>query len=293
MAQALKQYFVLTKGGIGIFVLIGGLVGYALGYDMGQPFSVLNFLLFLFGLYSLSAGSFALNQAQEYKIDQKMKRTETRPVASGWISVKDTYFLSVMLIGIGTSLLWLASPLAGLLGFMTIVLYNGFYTMIWKKWAFGAVPGAIPGAMPVVIGYGAINENIFSVDCLYLFLVMFLWQMPHFWSIAIKCKEDYKRGGLPVLPTVVGDERTVFHMGLYTFVYAALAMVSPWFVEARYVYIFLVVPVVLKLMWEFVRYIKAADQSRWLPFFLWVNLSVIVFLVAPVVDKYIFLYQTL
>ena len=101
------------------------------------------------------------------------------------------------------------------LGLFTVALYNGLYTLYWKKkWAFGAVPGAIPGAMPVVIGYSANHANVFTPECLYLFLIMFLWQMPHFWSLAIRYKDDYKKGGFPVLPAVIGVPKTLFHIGL-------------------------------------------------------------------------------
>lgn len=290
--EILKKYLVLTKGGIVIFVLVGGIAGYAQGLPTLSDFSLSSFLLLLFGMYAISSGSFAINQAQEAHIDAKMERTKTRPAASGWISKADTYWLGLFLVTAGAAALWVVEPVAGILGLMTVALYNGFYTMIWKrKWAFAAVPGAIPGAMPVVIGYAGADSNIFTAECLYLFLVMFLWQMPHFWAIAIKLKNDYEKGGIPVLPVVIGEQKTVFHLGLYTFVYAGLALASPAFVETKYVYLITVFPAALMLLFELFKYandvFERNSQQRWLRFFMWVNVTLLIFLVAPVADKWL------
>lgn len=289
MTSTFKQLFVLFKGGIVIFVIIAGLLGYGLGYNLETPLSSLHLLFTVIGLAAISAGSFSLNQTQEVLIDREMDRTKNRPVASGWISSRDALFLSFILIAIGTVTLYLAEPLAAVLGVFTVCLYNGFYTLLWKKkWAFGAVPGAIPGAMPVVIGYGAAQADIFTLECVYLFLILFLWQMPHFWAIAIKLKNDYASGGVPVLPVKIGVQRTIFHIGLYTFVYVGVAMASPWLVPARYAYLVLVWPMVFKLLWEFAKYLRSEGEQGWLSFFLWTNLSVLIFLFAPVVDKWVY-----
>mgnify|MGYP003393211751 CR=1 FL=1 len=290
MLFALKQLFILFKGGIVIFVLIGGLACYALGDPLVSVFSWTHLLLTLLGLAALSAGSFTLNQVQEIAVDKKMNRTRQRPLATAWMSSREALWLGIVLLGIGLAALYLVSPLAAVLGFITVSLYNGFYTIVWKKkWAFGAVPGAVPGAMPVVIGYAAICDTIFTQECFYLFLILFLWQMPHFWAIAVKLREDYERGGVPVLPVKIGVEGTLFHIGLYTFCYVALAMASPWFVPARYAYMFLVIPVVCKLLWQFLLYMRSRGEQGWLPFFLWTNLSVLVFLIAPVIDKWTYI----
>ena len=153
--------------------------------------------------------------------------------------------------------------------------------------AFGAVPGAIPGAMPVVIGYAVNTTNIFDPACVYLFLVLFLWQMPHFWALAIRYREDYSSGGIPVLPVSLGVPATLYHMGLYTLAYVGVAMMAPWFLKANVFYLLLVVPISLKVLWEFSKYFRTNASQSWLPFFLWTNLSLIIYLAVPVVDKWI------
>lgn len=285
----MKAYLQLTKFGIALFVMITGLAGYAVGFPMGQPLEIWQPIVLVIGLYFVSSGSFALNQAQEWQRDRLMERTAKRPVASGMIASWQAYTLSFIFILVGVCALALfCGPMAALLAFLTVVLYNGLYTLLWKRrWVFGAVPGAIPGAMPVVIGFASTGRSIFSPECVYLFLIMFLWQMPHFWSLAIRFKQDYERGGFPVLPARLGDRRALYHIGLYTFTYVGVALVAPWFLQTHILHVLLVVPLALKVIWEFWKYFHSDNQKQWLPFFLWINLSMLVFVTAPVFDRWI------
>ncbi len=286
-----KLYADLTKFGIVVFVVLSGLAGYATSFHIEVPFDWNHALALLGGLYLLSSGSLALNQVQEWKIDQRMDRTKNRPIASGRLKPAAAGILSWAMLIAGSTLLFEASFMAGVLGWVTVVLYNGIYVYIWKpKWVFGAVPGAIPGALPVTIGYAANDPNIGNLDSVYLFLIMFLWQMPHFWALAIKYKEDYARGGFPMLPVSLGIERTIHHMGIYTLAYVAVAMASPWFVHASWVYLLAVLPISFKVLQEFWRYSRSKGTERWLAFFLWTNVSMLVFLVVPVIDKWNFLF---
>ena len=283
----MRLYLDLTKSGIVAFVLVSGLAGFALSMAPYESWDWTKLVFTLLALYLFSSGSFALNQAQEHKIDLKMPRTEGRPIPSGRVSVYQACVLGFGFVLLGGFFAALVNTQVLVLGLTTVVLYNVLYTLFWKKrWAFGAVPGAIPGAMPVVIGYAANTENLMKPELLYVFLIMFLWQMPHFWALAIRFKDDYAKGGIPVLPVSIGTERTLFHMGLYTFAYVGLAVASPFFTSAYFVYALVVVPFAFKVLYEFFRYYQAGAKTRWLPFFLWTNFSVLVFLIAPVIDKW-------
>ena len=282
-----KLFLDLTKSGIVVFVLVSGAAGYALSWPPYLDFDFGRFALTLLSLYFFSAGSFAINQAQEWKIDREMPRTSKRPIPIGKISPFQAWFLGLAFVCLGLGCGLLVNEMVAGLGLATVVMYNLLYTLWWKKkWAFGAVPGAIPGAMPVVIGYAANSDTLLHPEVFYAFMMMFLWQMPHFWSLAIKFKEDYSRGGIPVLPTQIGTDATLFHMGLYMFAYVALALASPWFTNTYFVYAFVVVPFAFKVLYEFLRYYRSGAQARWLSFFLWTNFSMLVFLIAPVIDKW-------
>ncbi len=281
----------LTKLGIVIFVLLSGVAGYALGFSVESPFVFKHFMTAVGGLFFLSAGSLALNQVQEYKIDRTMPRTAKRPIASGKITPAAAAIIAWTFLFIGSSLLFEASELAGLFGLLTVFLYNGLYTKIWKpKWVFAAIPGAIPGALPVTIGYAAINSSVWNLDSIYLFAIMFLWQMPHFWLLAIRYKDDYAKADVPTLPVAMGMKKTLFYVGLYNISYVTLALGSPWFVHAGWGYLAVVVPLSLKLLWEMKKYLQSEGEQNWLGFFMWINVSMLVYVLVPVFDKWAFLF---
>lgn len=286
-----KTYSSLTKFGIVIFVLLAGVAGYVTSFQIENEFSLKHLLWFIGGLYFLSSGSLALNQVQEYKLDQKMPRTAKRPVASGKIKPAAALILAVSFLFVGTNMLHELSSTAGYVAIISVILYNGLYTMYLKpKWVFAAVPGAIPGALPVTIGYAINNPDIFNSESVYLFLIMFLWQMPHFWVLAIRYMEDYKLGEIPTLPVSLGVSKTLYHVGLYTFTYCGVAVASPFFLHTSWIYIALVFPFVFMLLKEFFRMYKSEGKERWFAFFMWTNVSMLVFLFIPVIDKWNFLF---
>jgi protoheme IX farnesyltransferase len=286
-----KLFAQLTKVGITIFVVLSAIAGYATGFESERVFVWSHFLDLVLGVFLLSSGSLALNQVQEYKLDALMKRTANRPVASGKITPTAAALFAFFFIFTGLQILWRVSDLSAYLGLATVLLYNGLYTYYLKpKWIYAAVPGAIPGTLPVTIGYAAVNSNIFSSESVYLFLILFLWQMPHFWALAIKFKDDYREGGIPTLPVALGMERTLYQMAMYTFAYVGCALASPVFYKTSWFYILLVVPISIKLLLEYKKFHKSAGQANWLKFFMWVNISVLVYLVVPVLDKWNFLF---
>ena len=289
MKQVFKSYVKLTKAGIVFFVLLTASLGYLLSLESMSDYSLWVFVCFLMGLYLVSSGSFILNQAQEWKIDSQMKRTKGRPIPAGQISPFQSYFLASGFIFTGSLLLFILQPLTAGLALLTVALYNVLYTLFWKKTlSRGAVLGALPGALPPVIGASLANPYLLTPECAYLFLIMFLWQMPHFWILAIRHREDYKGGGIPVLPVSRGFDKTIHEMGLYVIAYCGLILVSPLFLRAGVMYLVLACPLALKIVYEFYKYTK--DSNRWLGFFLWINVSLIVCLAAPVMDKWLLRY---
>lgn len=288
MIKKLKSLF---KSGIVFFVVISAIAGYGIGLPVEESFSFLHFLAMIIGITLISSGSLAFNQVQEISRDKKMDRTSGRPLASGTMSVKTAIGISVFNMVLGSLVLYWVQPITCYLGLVVIALYNGLYTLHWKpRWTFGAVPGAVPGALPGVLGFSAVNSNLLSPEAVYLFLVMFLWQMPHFWTLAIRFKEDYAKGEFPILPVILGKDRTIYHISFYVFAYALLAIMSPFFVSFYALYFLLVLPFAVIVVWQFFKYSKAKEDKAWLPFFLWTNFSLLIFLYAPLADKYARLY---
>lgn len=272
-----------------IFVVISAIAGYGIGFQIEQSFSFLNFFMMILGTFLISSGSLSLNQVQESHRDAKMPRTQGRPIPSGVMTKAQGLTISFFNIISGSIVLYFMSPLSCYIGLVIIALYNVFYTMHWKqKWKFAAVPGAIPGALPCTLGYAAVNPNIFSSESVYLFLVMFLWQMPHFWTLAIRYTDDYAAADFPILPVVIGKDKTIFHISFYVWAYAFLAIMSPFFVDFSYAYFAMVLPFAIIVVWLFFKYVQNEGKSdkAWLPFFLATNFSMLAFLFAPLIDKW-------
>lgn len=283
----LKTLSVFFKMGIVRFVVISAIAGYFVAFNVEDTFSTIHFISMLLGVFLISSGSLSLNQIQEKDQDALMPRTKNRPVVNGDLSLKSAWIISISTIVIGSVVLFFVSPLSCLIGLVIIALYNGLYTIYWKKkWAFAAVPGAIPGALPCTIGYAALSDNIFGSESVYLFLIMFLWQMPHFWTLAIKLKDDYKAGGFPILPVVVGKQRTIYHISFYVWAYVLLAIMSPFFVHYNVFYFWVVIPFAIIVLLLFFFFVKSKSEKAWLPFFILVNFSMLAFLFCPVLDKW-------
>jgi protoheme IX farnesyltransferase len=178
----------------------------------------------------------------------------------------------------------LSQPLLGL-GLAAVLSYNGLYTLWWKRhWAFAAVPGAVPGALPILMGYAAAQGSVFTPGGLYLFAILFFWQMPHFWVLALKYKSDYAAGGVPTLPVALGRDLTVRQIAVWCLAYVALAGAAPWFLNTGWVYGVIAGAVSLKLLWELFAFARAPETKKWLHFFLWVNFSLILYVGGAAAD---------
>lgn len=161
-----------------------------------------------------AAGAF--NNAYDRDIDAIMERTKSRPTATGVMSLKATLILATVMALLGLGSLFAASPLASLMGFLGLFFYVVPYTMWTKRHTvWNTEVGSISGAMPPLIGWAAISNDIFHPASLGLFIVMVIWQMPHFYAIAIRKQLDYKSAGVPMLPVAKGMRRTYIQSNVY------------------------------------------------------------------------------
>lgn len=151
------------------------------------------------GVALIGAGAGALNQLLEIESDQVMSRTRNRPIPAGRISPNTAEFWGCALSTLGTLYLGLAMhPLAGLLAALAVVLYAFIYTPLKKISAYNTLIGAVPGALPVLVGWSAATGGL-ELQGWLLFLILFLWQLPHFMAIAWLCKDDYARAGMKMV----------------------------------------------------------------------------------------------
>ena len=175
------------------------------GYYMAAPtvFDPMVLVATCLGTGLVAGGAAALNQVRERDIDQQMDRTKDRPVASGRMTSGEAIAIAGVATAVGFAMLWLvASMTAALVAVATLVIYLVIYTPMKRFSSLSTVVGAIPGALPPVIGWTAAGGTLASAAPWSLFLIMFVWQLPHFLAIAWLYREDYARAGLPMLPVV-------------------------------------------------------------------------------------------
>src|SRR3984957_5805606 len=225
IAGLLRDYSELTKSNITTLIVLTAWCGYFFGaHRAGVSSWSLGLFHALFGIALVSSGTAALNEVLESKVDARMRRTATRPLPSGRMSRAHAITVGLGLtLGGSVYLSIYANLLTGLLVFLTALVYLAAYTPLKKISPVCTFVGAFPGAMPVVLGWTAARNKI-EIETLILFAIMFVWQFPHFLSIAWLYREDYAQGDIRMLPVVDADGKsTVWRILAYS---AALIPVS-------------------------------------------------------------------
>ena len=185
----------------------------------------------LIGVALVSCGSSVLNQVFERRSDARMLRTAQRPMAAGRLGL--LYGVVIGMLAIASGSLWLmvrTNPITGTLTLLTAVMYVGIYTPLKRYTTLATFIGAFPGAMPPLIGWTAARGSI-EWPAVALFAIVFVWQFPHFMSIAWLYREDYARAGIRMLPVVQPDGWSTATEAL---VYAVLMIpvsLAPWYLH--------------------------------------------------------------
>lgn len=217
MLSKLKDYITLTKPRISLLVLVTVTLGYYLG---GQGIgSNLKLLMLLLGTYLVCGGSATLNHYLEREYDLKMDRTKNRPLPSGRISPANALSFGITLTLLGLFILYVEiNILTAFLSLLTTFLYVLVYTPMKRTTWLNTTFGAIPGAIPPLGGWAAATGTL-NFDAGILFLILFIWQHPHFYAIAWMFKDDYKKGGFQMLPCIEPSGKRMFkHILFYSLI---------------------------------------------------------------------------
>lgn len=233
----MKDYVELTKPSITWLILMSTGMGYFFGLP-GQNGDLLRLghwhllvlLHTLIGTGLLASGTATLNEWYEREGDAKMRRTQQRPIPSGRVKPN-----RALMFGIGLSLAGFldlvvgVNMLAGLIGFATLATYLFLYTPLKRRSPHCTTVGAFPGAMPPLIGYAAASGTL-NAEAWVLFAILFLWQFPHFHSIAWMYREDYARAGIRMLPVVEPDgQSTARQIVLCSAALIPVSLMPAWF----------------------------------------------------------------
>jgi len=175
------------------------------GYYMAAPpaIDLVALVVTCLGTALVASGASAINQVDERDTDRLMNRTRSRPVAVGRLSPGEGRVIALVLAAAGLVVLRLgANTAAALVALATFVSYALIYTPMKRRTSLATIVGAVPGALPPLIGWAAAGGSLASPAPWSLFLLMFLWQLPHFLAIAWIYREDYARAGMPMLPVI-------------------------------------------------------------------------------------------
>ncbi|HEX6193736.1 MAG TPA: heme o synthase [Chitinophagaceae bacterium] len=225
----IRDYVQLIKLSLSIMVVFSSVISYLLAPGIVEYDWVMIILFFVAGMLVTGSAN-AINQVVEKDTDAMMKRTATRPVAAGRMSVEHGWAFAVLTGALGIFILgyyfnWLSAGLAA----FSLFLYAFIYTPLKKVNSIAVLVGAVPGALPCLIGWAAGNDAL-TIGGWVLFALQFFWQFPHFWAIAWIAHGDYSKAGFRLLPAEKGPDRFT---ALQTVIYSLLlipASILPYFI---------------------------------------------------------------
>lgn len=241
LASKVKDYFQLIKFTLSFMVVFSCVVCYLLAPNI--KFDLLSVLLLFIGGMLIAGSANAMNQAAEKDTDAVMKRTASRPVASGRMSENEAWTFAAITGIAGVVIMWQWFNFqSAILGLFSLLLYAFVYTPLKKVNSISVLVGAFPGALPCLIGWVAATDD-FSAGGWILFGIQFLWQFPHFWAIAWVAHQDYTRAGFKLLPSQGGPTKftavqTVMYsmmmvpVGMLPYYYKISGITSLWIILA-------------------------------------------------------------
>jgi len=215
LGVAWRRYYDLTKPKVVVLILFTALVGMLLSAPGLVSLSTLVFGLAGIGL-AAAAGA-AINHVVDQRIDAIMERTRNRPLPTGDLEAPNALLFALGLLGLSMLILIpLVNPLTAGLTFFAFVGYGVIYTVYLKRSTpQNIVWGGLAGALPPLLGWTAVTGEV-SLEPLLLVLLIFVWTPPHFWSLAIKRRDEYARAGIPMLPVTHGVAFTKSQVLIYT-----------------------------------------------------------------------------
>ena len=255
----LRGFATLAKPEITLMVMISAGLACLLASDSFHPVVLVNAIL---GTGLVAAGAGTLNQYLERALDARMRRTSRRPLPSGHVTAAAALCFGISLSVGGTIYLsLLLNPLTGLLGILTSVTYLFAYTPLKGRTSLCTLVGAIPGAAPMLIGWAAARNSL-GLEAWVLYLILFLWQFPHFYAIGWLYREDYARAGMLMLPAIdENDGKTTFRRILISTQLLILASLLLTFIAATS-HAYFVLALGLGLCFYYVAYRASLSRSK-------------------------------
>ncbi len=260
----IKKYYSLTKPHVTYGNVLTTAAGFFLAAGYFKTFNPWLFLVTIVGTTLVIASACVLNNYLDQDIDKIMERTKTRAVASGAIAGKNAVLFSAVL-GVGgvvMLILWTNLLLVsiGVIGYVTYVWLYGALSK--RRSIHGTLVGSISGAMPILAGYTAVSDRIDTAAIL-VFLILFFWQFPEFYSIAIYRRKEYKAAKIPVMSVVKGVASTKIQIFMYTILFVVASLLLTAFGYTGWIYF--VIMLILGVYWIYLgaKGLRAKNSDAW------------------------------
>ncbi len=260
MKDLFYKYYYLTKPGIVFGNILTVLAGYFFASKWHINLKV--FLAVILGSSLIIASAGVINNIIDRKIDKKMKRTSKRALVSGNISFKNALIYGIILAIIGFFILTFSNYKVEIVGLIGYLDYLVFYSFFKRRSVYGTLVGSVSGSIPLVAGYLAF-QNKFNLVFLDLFLIMSVWQMAHFYAIAIYRQKDYSSARLPMLPLIKGISKTKLQINLYIILYLVLNVWLYFIAKTSIIYLILMVFISLTWIIKSLREFNMSDDILW------------------------------
>lgn len=262
MERHTKSYLQLIKPGITLSNTIAAIAGYFLAAS-SHGFGLTTFIGAIGGTALLIASGCVFNNIIDRKIDKRMKRTSKRVIVGGTISVTRAAILSAVLGGGGLALLLLwTNTLTVILGIIAYIWYVGIYGYAKRKTSYSTLIGGVTGALPPVAGYTAVT-GVLDPAAVILFFILFFWQLPHFYAIAVFRQKEYEAAGLPIWSVERGTKSTKAQILYYALAYALVAPLLTVYGYTGIVYEIGAIALGAYWIWVGIRDYKKIDDIKW------------------------------
>lgn len=263
--QKVRVYYQLTKPGVLYGNVLTAVAGFFLAAQGEVAWGV--FAAMLIGQTLVIASACVMNNYLDQDIDKIMKRTKERPSVTGAVGNLQMQLFSAVLGITGLVVLvawtnWLVVAI-GILGWVTYVWLYGALSK--RKSIHGTLVGSISGAMPIAGGYAAVSGTV-DLGLIIVFLILFFWQFPEFYSIAVYRRKEYKAAGVPVMSVIKGNTSTIRQIFIYTILYVISTVSLTWLGYTGIIYF--VIMLLTGLYWLWIGYqglglTKEAEQDAW------------------------------
>lgn len=263
-----RDFWTLTKPRLNFLAVLTALAAY--GVALEKPAPLWDWWHLFLGTAAVAGACGVLNQWWEAHLDARMARTRMRPIPAGRLSARQALGFGILLTALGLLyLFFIVHPLSAAAGALAIVTYIFFYTPLKTSTTFSTLVGAVPGAVPPLIGWSAAHGTL-DAPAWSLFLILFLWQIPHFLAIGWLYREDYAKAGFVFLPVQdAGGHATGRMAFLYTLALIPAALLPALLKTAGFFYAVSALCLSVSYAWAAFIFAKRPSATSAHRLFLW------------------------